>query len=230
MGVFGINQAPTGEKDPLGLRRAALAVLRIIIQHKLNLDLRQLLEKAQRSYQVQLPNLQTVDQALAFIFERLRMWYAEQKITTEVFAAVLATHPTQPWDFEQRIQAVQHFQQLPSATALAAANKRVSNILKKEDHTTFPAQANPALLEDPAEQTLAHLLAQKSNLVAELCRTANYTEALCSLAELQQPIDDFFEKVLVMAPDIKLRNNRLALLNQLRQLFLQIADISLLQR
>jgi glycyl-tRNA synthetase beta chain len=230
IGVFGINQAPTGEKDPLGLRRATLAILRIIIQHKLFLDVRQLLEKAQQLYQIRLPNTHAVDQTLGFIFERLRVWYAEQQISADVFAAVLATHPTQPWDFEQRIHAVQHFQRLPQAAALAAANKRVSNILKKEDGISSHAQVNPALLEDEAERTLANLLEQKTKAVTEFCRNAQYTQALTSLAELQKPIDDFFDKVLVMIPDENLRRNRLALLNQLRQLFLQIADVSLLQR
>ncbi|MGB6976097.1 MAG: glycine--tRNA ligase subunit beta [Gammaproteobacteria bacterium] len=231
IGIFGINQAPTGEKDPFGLRRAALAILRIIIQYKLPLDLKKLLEKAQQQYQdqVALPNAQAVDQALTFIFERLRAWYAEQQITPDVFAAVSALKLTQPLDFDLRIRAVQHFKQLPQAAALAAANKRVSNILKKEDSIFAHAQVNPALLEEEAERDLQNVLEQKNKEVEQLCRQTLYTEALSSLASLQQPIDLFFDTVLVMTPDENLRRNRLALLNQLRQLFLQIADVSLLQ-
>jgi glycyl-tRNA synthetase beta chain len=229
IGIFGINQAPTGEKDPFGLRRAALAILRIIIERKLPLDLKPLLEKAQQQYQVTLPNAQAVDQALTFIFERLRAWYAERQIASDVFAAVSALKLTQPLDFDQRIRAVQHFKQLPQAAALAAANKRVSNILKKEDSIFAHAQVNPALLEDEAERALQDLLEQKNKEVERLCQQAHYTQALSSLASLQKPIDCFFDTVLVMAPDENLRRNRLALLNQLRQLFLQIADVSLLQ-
>jgi glycyl-tRNA synthetase beta chain len=122
VGIFGINQAPTGDKDPFGLRRAALAILRIIIQRQLPLDLKTLLQEAQQQYQVTLPNSQVVEQAFTFILERLRAWYAEQQITADVFMAVLARSPAQPWDFHQRIMAVQHFKQLPQAAALAAAN------------------------------------------------------------------------------------------------------------
>lgn len=229
IGIFGINQAPTGEKDPFGLRRAALGVMRTIIEKNLDLDLQELLIAAQKNYHVALPNSQTVNETFAFMLERLRMWYAEQNINADVFAAVLARQPTKPFDFHQRILAVQHFCKLPQAQALTAANKRVSNILKKEDGVSSHSKINPGLFQQPQEHTLADLLTLKSKEVEQLCQQGKYTEALTNLAGLQQSIDDFFDHVMVMVDDEKIRNNRLALLMNLRNLFLQIADISMLQ-
>lgn len=219
-GIFGINQAPTGAKDPFGLRRAALGILRIIIEKQLDLDLAALLAQATQNYTLAInPN-----QILAFLFERLRSYYLEQGISPQVFAAVLAKKPTKPLDFAKRINAVTAFQLLPEAEALAAANKRVSNILKKASEQAYTGQPKLNLLVEQAEQTLYQLILVKE----KTGKQQNYTEILIDLAELKQPIDNFFDTVMVMSDELKLCHNRLKLLNQLRQLFLQVADISLL--
>lgn len=228
IGIFGINQAPTGDKDPFGLRRAALGVLRIIIEKKLPLDLRGLLEQAYSHYKVPLANPKTIEDTLDFIMERLRAWYAAQGVSADIFAAVLANYPTKPLEFEYRIKAVQHFKNLPQAKALAAANKRVSNILKKQDVSVDKLSINPDLFESAAEKNLYDLLRQKGNEAERFDQVADYEGALTALASLQIPVDQFFDEVFVMADDIEVRNNRLHLLANLRNLFLQIADISLL--
>lgn len=239
VGIFGINQAPTGEKDPFGLRRAALGVLRTIIENKLDLDLKKLIKNTRENYNKKLSNLNFIAQSASendsttetfnFMMERLRAWYAEQQITPDVFAAVMARHPTKPYDFHLRLQAVQHFMCLPEAAALTAANKRVSNILKKSEGITLHQQINQNLLQENAERELADALEDKDKTIEKLVRDQKYTEALTNLASLRKPIDHFFDKVMVNTDDDKLRQNRLLLLSHLNQLFLQIADISLLQ-
>lgn len=228
IGIFGINQAPTGDKDPFGLRRAALGVLRIIIENKLPLDLRSLLEQAHSHYKMQMPNNKAVDDTLSFIMERLRAWYASQGVSADIFAAVLANYPTKPLEFEYRIKAVQHFKNLPEAKALASANKRVSNILKKQDVSAHKLSVNPDLFESAAEKNLYDLVRQKGDEAERFDQLADYEGALTSLASLQIPVDQFFDEVFVMADNLEVRNNRLHLLANLRNLFLQIADISLL--
>lgn len=226
VGIFGINQAPTGEKDPFALRRAAMGTLRIMIENRLPLDLKKLLLYAQNGYE-HLENPDTVDQVLDFIIDRLRAWYQERGTNTDVYSSVLARYPTSPLDFDNRIQAVQHFQQLPEAHALAAANKRVKNILKQTE-APQQSQLNHALLQEPAEKQLATVLEQMSKEVEKLCIACKYTEALTVLAKLQQPIDNFFDQVRVMVEDEKIKENRLTLLISLRNLFLKVADVSLL--
>lgn len=226
VGIFGVNQAPTGDKDPFGLRRAALGVLRIIIEKKLSLDLRELVQNAVTHYQIKLLNDTVVEDTLHFILERLRTWYSAQGITPDIFAAVHARLPTNPLDFDERIKAVQHFKTLPEAKSLAAANKRVSNILKKQANTQN--DLNPALFENDAESDLASLMASKQSEVTALYQAGDYQGALTTLATLQAPVDQFFDQVLVMAEDPNVRNNRLLLLSQLQDLFLHIADISML--
>lgn len=223
-GIFAINEMPTGEKDPYALRRAALGLLRIIIDKQLPIDLKHLIALASQPFS--LANKQ--EEIFNFIMERLRAWYLDQGITADVYAAVMAKLPTQPFDFHLRLLAVQHFCSLPQASSLAAANKRVSNIVKKEN-ISIHSKVNPALFQQPQEYQLEESLTQKAKRVEELCNQSNYTQALIELAELQKPIDDFFDHVMVMVEDEKIRNNRLALLMNLRNLFLLIADISLLQ-
>lgn len=230
VGIFGIQQAPTGEKDPFSLRRAALGVLRILIERQLPLDLHQLFVYAQQQYQVPLPNAELLPQVFTFTMERLKAWYGEQDISPDVFAAVIARTPTQPLDFHSRARAVAYFAALPEAQALIAANKRVSNLLKKEQLTEKVNGFRNDLLELAAEKALAAAVEEKTKQVPQLCATGHYHEALLQLASLQQPVNAFFDEVLVMAEDPELRKNRIALLAQLRQLFLEIADISLLQR
>lgn len=227
VGILGINQAPTGEKDPFALRRAAQGIFRILIEKELPLDLKELLHQAYANYEISLPNKNVVEQAYAFIIGRLKSWYYERNVSAETFEAVLARNPTKPFDFHRRIQAVLQFQTLPEASALAAANKRVSNILKKIDTESLP-KTNPALYEFDEERKLSELLTTQSKIVTEFYQNSDYTKALCSLSTLKTPIDSFFDRVMVMVEDEKIRNNRLALLLPLRELFTHVADISLL--
>lgn len=225
--TFGINQIPTGDKDPYGLRRAALGILRILIESKINLDLREVLEFALTCYQIKLENEKTTSQVLSFIQERLRAWYLDQGITTDVFAAVAATGISNPLDAHERIKAVQAFKKLNEAETLSIANKRVSNILAKTN-AIATIEINAALFENPAETALAQQLEIKRQAVVRLYETGQYDQVLLQLAELRKPIDDFFDHVMVMTDDEARRNNRLLLLKKLRALFLQVADIALL--
>src|SRR5262249_10229475 len=154
VGLFGIQQPPSGEKDPFALRRAALGVLRILIEKELPIDLMALLSQAIAIYGSVLTNPETLTQTFEFIMERLRAWYADRDIAAEIFAAVLARQPTSALDFHRRIQAVQHFQTLPAAKALAAANKRVSRILKDVTGEFLNHPINPSLLVYKAEHQL----------------------------------------------------------------------------
>lgn len=226
-GLFGINQPPTGSKDPFALRRATLGVLRIIVERDLSLDLRTLLEAARGQYQ-QLPNQEgVVDQVLEFMLERFRAWYEERGIGVENYLAVHALKPSKPLDFDRRVRAVAHFRTLPEAASLAAANKRVSNILGKLE-TAAGTGIDAALLSDEAEKTLAQKVSSLEKDLIPLFESGQYEQALEALAGLQGPVDRFFEDVMVMTDDLQLRTNRLALLQRLRNLFLGIADISLL--
>lgn len=227
-GLFGIGQPPTGSKDPFALRRAALGILRIIIEKNLGLDLAPCIAQAIGGFAAlsKADNLEATVQD--FIFERLRAWYADLGIGADVFQAVAAVRPTRPLDFDARIKAVSHFGALPQAQALAAANKRVSNILAKSESATLPTFV-AGLAQEPAEQALAGELAALVTLVAPELQKGNYTAALSAMAALQPAVDGFFDSVMVNVEEAALRNNRLALLHQLRALFLQVADISHIQ-
>ncbi len=227
-GLFGIGQPPTGSKDPFALRRAALGILRIIIEHQLPLNLSTCVDTAVANFpKVKNPAaLKTA--VLDFIFERLRALYADQGVSMDVFLAVDAVRPNNPLLFDARIKAVSHFVKLPAAQALAAANKRVSNILQKSEQSEIGA-INNTLLEEAAERALASDLGMVISQVEPLLAAHRYTEALAAMASLQVHVDAFFEQVMVNAENPGLRKNRLALLNSLRQLFLRVADISLLQ-
>ena len=228
-GAFAINQMPTGDKDPYGLRRAAIGVLRILIEGKIDLDLKETIEYALSCYQVKVENQEVVPQLLNFLQERLRAWYQDQGITPDVFAAVAALGVTNPFDIDKRIRAVQAFKKLNEAETLSVANKRVSNILTKYQETIAAKGIDPTLFEHDVERILAKCLEEKSQSVKGFYETRDYDKALLQLAELRQPIDDFFDQVMVMAEDKALRENRLLLLGKLRALFLQVADIALLQ-
>jgi len=227
VGILGINKIPTGEKDPYALKRAALAVVRLLIEKSLSIDLKELLQQAKENYPIKLPNENVVEQTFQFIKERMRAWYLDQGVQSEIFAAVDASHPTKLMDFDQRIKAVQQFLKLPESSSLAAANKRVTNLLKQSEYKNS-AEINQQLFELDIEWELAHLLQQKSAHVNLLYEQANYTQALSELATLKQPVDTFFDKVMIMVEDKKVRANRLALLAHLHRLFTQVADISLL--
>ena len=228
VGIFGIGQKPTGSKDPFALRRASLGALRLLVEKELDLDLSDLLLLAAKGHG---DNIDTADQAasesLAYMLERFRAWYLDENIAAEVFQAVSAKQLTTPLDINKRVHAVNAFTQLPEAQALAAANKRVSNILGKLEGEV-PCTLDSGLLQESAEKALAEQVAAKSLEVAPLFAERRYADALAALASLQNTVDTFFDDVMVMCDDLALRNNRLALLAQLRGLFLEAADISLL--
>lgn len=226
VGLFGIGKIPTGDKDPYALRRQALAVLRILIESKISLDLRELFSFAAQQYQAKIkdPTVELLD----FCFDRLKAWYASADVPAKVFAAVMANNPTDPLDFHRRIQAVIQFQALPAAANLAAANKRVHNILQKSLPSNVAHHVDPKLLVMLEEKDLYDAIQTKSTEIAPLLKNADYSAILQTLASLQKPVDNFFDRVMVNAEDEKLRNNRLQLLLNLRNLFLQVADVSLL--
>lgn len=227
-GIFGIGQLPTGSKDPFALRRASIAVLRLLIEKNLPLDLRELLTLAAAQHtRLTTQNDALVEQVLGYMLDRFRNFYEDENIPAEVFQAVAAKNLSQPLDIHQRVLAVNSFAKLPEAAALAAANKRVSNILSK-NAVTEGLSINPSLLSDEAEKTLAAAISEKQAIVAPLFAAHSYTQALTALADLQAPVDEFFDKVMVMCEDVATQQNRLALLQALRALFLEVADISLL--
>ena len=228
VGIFAIGQRPTGDKDPFGLRRSALGVLRILIEKQLDLDLRTLIDNAASNYPADLKANTVSDDLFSFMMERLRAWYLDAGYEVHVFAAVLARQPARPLDFDQRMQAVRAFRDLPEADSLSAANKRIRNILRKAE-TAIPETYDKTLLQEPAEQALATALEGLDTHTRPLFKQRDYTNALCQLAALHAPVDAFFDNVMVMADDTALRDNRLALLQALSALFLQVADISLLQ-
>jgi glycyl-tRNA synthetase beta chain len=229
VGAFGINQQPTGDKDPFGLKRAALGVLRILIENKIDLDIAEILEFATQLYGSTLNNPATVTQLGDFLQERLKPWYQEQGINPDVFASVSALKITRPYDFHRRVLAVKHFQELPNAESLSVANKRVSNILAKYDGDISAKAVDIGLFELPAERALAAQLEALNKKIEPLYENGRYVDVLAQLADLRQPVDEFFDKVMVMAEDRALRENRLLLLTNLRAMFLQVADVALLQ-
>ena len=226
-GIFGIGQAPKGSADPFALRRAALGALRIIVEKNLPLDLEDLVKKSAALFGDKLTNQNVVADVVDFMLGRFRAWYQDEGIAVDVIQAVLARRPTRPADFDARVRAVSHFRTLDSAEALAAANKRVANILAKAEGDI--GAIDVALCVEPAEQELAQSVLSLVKEVQPLIAQGEYTAVLDKLAGLRQPVDNFFDNVMVNAEDAKLRQNRLAILNTLQGLFLQVADISLLQ-
>lgn len=228
-GVFGLGYQPTGDKDPYALRRAALGVLRILIEEGLSLDLKSLIHAASLQYNIDWKNENHENEVLKFMLERLRAWLMEQGTPADVYAAVSALNLSAPLDIHRRIKAVQAFKKLEEAETLSIANKRVSNILAKYENQIEAKNINPDFFENEAESLLARQLESKRSVLEQLNRSGQYEEALVTLAELKNPIDNFFDHVMVMTEDQSKRENRLLLLSQLRSLFLQVADIALLQ-
>ena len=226
-GIFGIGQAPKGSADPFALRRAALGALRIIVEKNLPLDLEDLVKKSAALFGDKLTNKNVVADVVDFMLGRFRAWYQDEGIAVDVIQAVLARRPTRPADFDARVRAVSHFRTLDSAEALAAANKRVSNILAKADAAI--GEINLTACVEPAEKALAEAVLTLRTEVQPLIAKGDYTAVLDKLANLRAPVDSFFDNVMVNAEDPALRQNRLAILNTLQGLFLQVADISLLQ-
>lgn len=228
VGIFAIGQLPTGDKDPYALRRAALGVLRIMIENQIDLDLQKLLTLAAQQYDANIKADEAVEPVMEFIFDRLRAYYREQGIRPDVLDAVTALKTARPVDINKRIHAVNSFRKLPEAESLAAANKRSGNILKKVKGK-LPKKIKPGLLAEEAEQKLYQALTELTEAVDPLLASSDYEPALQQLASLRAPVDAFFDDVMVMVEDTKLRDNRIALLNQLHGMFLQVADISRLQ-
>ena len=243
LGIFAIGQKPTGTKDPYGLRRAALGVLRVTIERGLDLDLMDLLIEAAQGYQGVLWKLPAkynaknkelqrmravVTDVFEYMLERLKAYYQDRDIEIDVIDAVLVQRPTRPVDFDRRVRAVEHFRRLPEAESLAAANKRIRNILKQYDGAP-PESVDKGLLQEPAEVALAEGVEAMRGEVEPLLDQGEYESALTKLAKLREPVDTFFDDVMVMAEDEALKRNRIALLGGLSQLFLRAADISRLQ-
>ncbi|HDR1924419.1 TPA: glycine--tRNA ligase subunit beta [Pasteurella multocida] len=227
-GIFGIGQQPKGSADPFALRRAALGALRIIVEKNLPLDLAEIVKKSSALFGDKLTNANVVEDVVEFMLGRFRAWYQDEGIAVDVIQAVLARRPTKPSDFDARVRAVSHFRALEAAEALAAANKRVSNILAKVEGE-LPANIDTTLCAEAAEKVLAEQVIALQTELAPLFAKGEYQVALDRLAALREPVDTFFDNVMVNAENPQLRQNRLAILNNLRNLFLQVADISLLQ-
>ncbi|SJL84840.1 glycine--tRNA ligase subunit beta [Vibrio palustris] len=228
VGIFGIGQAPKGS-DPFALRRASLGVLRIIVEYGYDLDLVDLISKAKSLFGTKLTNDKVESDVLDFMLGRFRAWYQDEGFSIDSIQAVLARTPTKPADFDQRVKAVSHFRELEEAEALAAANKRVGNILAKYDGE-LSDDIDLSLLQEAEEKALAKAVSIMVEALEPAFATGNYQEALTQLATLRAPVDAFFDNVMVMADDAKLKQNRLTMLSILRNLFLQIADISLIQK
>jgi glycyl-tRNA synthetase beta chain len=228
-GLFGIGQPPSGVKDPFALRRAALGVLRITIEKELDLDLAALLQSAANSLGDTLSEKNVTEQVMSYFYDRLRGYTQDQGFKADEFEAVLAVKPSKPLDFIQRLEAVAAFRQLEQAESLAAGNKRIGNILRKNDAEADDLEVNDGLLQEAAEKALAEKVSQARSDLAPLTANADYAGVLNYLAGMRETIDRFFDDVMVMADDEAVRLNRLALLNQTRALFLGVADISCLQ-
>jgi glycyl-tRNA synthetase beta chain len=226
VGIFGIGQPPSGSKDPFALRRASLAVLRIMVEKNLDLDLRNCLELAAAQFPEDTLAEGTTGQVLVYMIERFRAWFEEEHIAAEVFRAVSARNLSRPLDIQRRVHAVDAFTRLPQAAALAAANKRVSNILDKLEEGHQFGEVSADLLQEPQEKALAEQLQALAHTSGEHLARDEYTQALACLADLRDTVDSFFDSVMVNADDSALRHNRLNLLKKLRDLFLQVADIS----
>ena len=226
VGIFAIGQKPSGTKDPFALRRAALGVLRILIESKLPLDLQALLQQAAKAYPAAVPAEKAVPEVLDYMLERLRAYYLDQGVIPEIYESVLALRPLKPLDFDARVHAVAHFRQLPEAEALAAAHKRIHNILRKQEADTQPATVDSGLLSEAAELNLFKALEDLQPRVEALFDQADYTAGLSALAALRGPVDAFFDQVMVMAEEPQIRANRLALLGRVSRLLMRVADLS----
>ncbi|MFZ0549303.1 MAG: glycine--tRNA ligase subunit beta, partial [Steroidobacteraceae bacterium] len=240
-GIFAIGEKPTGTKDPFGLRRAAIGVIRILVEKRLELDLVRLLDRAVARVRADIeksaaaagkppPTLTTSSVATEvydYILERLRAYYLERtpSITTEMFDAVLATRPASPLDLDARLEALSIFLTLSEAASLTAANRRVANILRKAGESA-QSDIDQSILHAPAERQLFEALRARRDGVAAATARKDYAGSLALLAQLRPAVDAFFDQVMVMDEDPKLRANRLALLSQMRDLFAGVADLS----
>jgi len=233
VGIFAIDQAPTGSKDPFSLRRSAIGILRILIEKQLPINLVALVEQAIKNYSSSEGSKiakmgDTFTQVMAFLNSRYRAMYTEKGVSVDTIQAVQAINPHMPLDFDQRIRAVQTFSELPQAQKLADSNKRVANIIAKSEGAVAD-NVDESLLTEAAEKDLYAKVQQAQQQIAPLLEQANYTQVLQTLASLDEPLTQFFDNVMVNSEDAALKANRLALLKQVRALFLTVADISELQ-
>ncbi|MFC1664283.1 glycine--tRNA ligase subunit beta [Pseudomonadota bacterium] len=235
LGIFAAGEIPTGDKDPYALRRQALGILRILIEAPLDIDLALALEFAVDTFKTTLSDKDsidlsnaTTDKVIEFIFDRLRAYYFDKGIPADAFSAVRALGTTRPLDFDKRIKAVTAFRKLDAATTLCAANKRIRNILRQANHVQ-EQKVDAGLLYDFSEQNLAAEVDALTLATRPMIEAGSYQDALAQLAKLKAPIDEFFDRVMVMDENLALRENRLALLDRVNRLFLEIADISKLQ-
>ena len=227
VGIFSIGQQPSGSRDPFALRRASLGILRIIIDSKLDLDLGSAIEASAVQFKLEGEALQIIcKQVLAYILNRFKSWYKEEGFAAEIYLSVVPLNLGNPLDIDGRVNAVASFSLLPEADDLAAANKRVSNIISKQLGGRSPVPLNVDLLIEPAEKTLAESISRLESLSGPLLDNRDYSTVLKHLATLRDPIDAFFNDVMVMVDDQPLRDNRLSLLSKLRNLFINVADIS----
>ncbi len=228
VGLFAIGQPPTGSKDPFALRRSAIGLLRIMVEKQLDLDVMDCIDSSIAGFNdVDIAD-DTANKVFDFLLERFRAWYMDQGISSNVFQSVIALKPRRPLDFHKRILAVHNFSLHEHAESLASANKRVSNLLSKQKDLDSDRAIDESLLQEDAEKALAAALQQKELDVAPLFEAGDYTPGLETLAELRNSVDEFFDEVLVMCEDQSLQNNRIALLQRLRAVFLKVADISYL--
>ena len=228
VGLFAIGQPPTGSKDPFALRRSAIGVLRIMVENKLDLDLLACIKASLKGFESLEVQVDTAETVFEFMLERFRSWYSDEGIPSNVFQSVMEIKPRKPYDFAKRIQAVSSFVLLDESAALAAANKRVSNLLDKVDHASLSIEVSEALLVDDAEKILFQQLRDRELSTTPLFEAGDYTTGLAELAQLKESVDGFFDDVLVMCDDKSVQNNRIALLQRLRDIFLRVADISFL--
>jgi glycyl-tRNA synthetase beta chain len=227
VGIFGIGMLPTGSKDPYALRRAALGILRILIEKQLDLDLIETVKFAVAQFGAKVKAAGLSEQVLEFVFDRLRARYEDEGVEVAVYLSVRALQPGSALDFDQRVQAVQAFRKLPEAAALAAVNKRVSNLLSKAEGS-IAQTVEPKYFDNANEFSLYSAIQQADQAVQPMAEARQYSETLARLAALREPVDAFFEAVMVNAEDASVRANRYALLARLRGLFLGVADISML--
>ena len=227
-GLFILNKAPTGDKDPFALRRAASGIVKIVLEKNLDLDLKELIEKSYITYQENSKNREVITaKILDFIYDRLRSLYIEQNKNINVFRSVLTVTPTNLLDFKKRFDAVDEFTKLPESDDLIEIYKRIRNTL---DKTKLPEKTKfkSALIQEEAERNLVAAAEETTRLVTPLYQNQNYSKLLLELVKLKKPLAEFFEHVMVMAKEEKLRNNRLLLLKSIRELFMLIADLSFL--
>jgi glycyl-tRNA synthetase beta chain len=230
VGIFGLGERPTGAKDPYGLRRASIAVLRLLIETPLEIDLRKALKLAAAAFPKGMLGSGTVDGVLGYVLDRLPGYFQDQGIPDDRVESVLAIGDTTPSRIDRRVRAVHRFRQLSAAEALSAANKRIRNLLVKAEISPGSLrEPNPALFESKAEHRLWGRVLTLRESIEPLLEQEDFAGALNRLAELREDVDGFFEDVMVMVDDPLVRGNRQALLSQVLDTFREVADISLLR-